>query len=203
MNSELSKPVDTRSGAAPESTWLARALANPGVEHFADADGVPIRYLEWGSADGRPSLLFVPGYRAHARWWDCIAPLFADRFHIVVMELSGMGDSGRRALYAPDCFVRDIVAVANTAQLQQPIGIGHSYGGARLLRTCSEFPQLFSRAIVVDSYVHFIDEGPVPEYPRLGSRRAYPDFATARSRFRLSPEQAFADDKLADYVAAG
>jgi pimeloyl-ACP methyl ester carboxylesterase len=203
VSSELTQPVEKRTGGAPQSTWLARALANPGVSHLADADGVPIHYLEWGSADGRPSLLFISGYRAHVRWWDCIAPLFADRFHLVVMELSGMGDSGRRSLYTPDCFARDIVAVAKAAQLQQPIGIAHSYGGARLLRACSDLPQLCSRAIVVDSYVHFADEGPVPEYPRIGSRRVYPTFAEARARFRLSPEQTFANTELADYVAAG
>ena len=196
--------MDARMGEEPQSTWLARALANPGISRFADAGGVPIHYLEWGSASpARPSLLFICGYRGHVRWWDFIAPLFSDRFHVAVMELSGMGDSGRRAEYTPECFVQDIVAVVRATAMQRPIGIAHSYGGARLMRTCSDFPQLFARVILVDSYVHFSQEGPVPEYPRIGSRRAYPDFATARARFRLSPEQPFANQLVADYVAAG
>lgn len=203
MSNELSKPLDKRVGEPPPSTWLSRALALPGISKFTDADGVPIHYLEWGAAGVVPSLLFIPGYRAHARWWDCIAPLFAHRFHVVVMELSGMGDSGHRAAYPPECFVSDIAAVVKATRMQQPIGIGHSYGGARLLRACSEFPRLFGRAIVVDSYMHFVEEGPLPEYPRIGSRRPYPDLAAACVRFRLSPEQAFVDQALADYVALG
>jgi pimeloyl-ACP methyl ester carboxylesterase len=194
-------------GAEPQSTWLRRAMANPGASRFADADGVPIHYLEWRDdethADTRPCLLFITGYRAHVRWWDCIAPLFADRFHVVVMELSGMGDSGRRPVYSAHNFVRDITAVVTAAKLHTPIGIGHSYGGACLLLACGEFPHLFSRAIVVDSYVHFADEGPVPQYPQSGRGSVYPTFAAARARFRLLPEQPIANKELADYIAAG
>ncbi|MDB6061026.1 MAG: hypothetical protein JWM78_1129 [Verrucomicrobiaceae bacterium] len=183
-------------------SWFARALANPGVARSADADGTPISYLEWGSADGRPSLLFVAGYRAHVRWWDFIAPLFAEQFHVVVMELSGMGDSGHRGNYPAEIFLKDIGAVIQHANLLKPIGIGHSYGGSRLLRACSDYPQWFKRVIVVDSYMHFAEQGPLPEYPRLGSRRPYATAAAARERFRLSPEQPIAAAQIIDYVAA-
>ncbi|MDB5985933.1 MAG: alpha/beta hydrolase [Nevskia sp.] len=198
------KRDDPAGDLAIAPTWLARGMAHPGVSRYADADGIALHYLEWGSADGgQPGLLFVPGYRAHTRWWDFIAPIFAERFHVVVMELSGMGDSGRRAEYRPADFAEDIATVVRHSGLRRPVGIGHSYGGSRLLRACGKHPRLFERAIVVDSYVHFADQGPLPEYPRLGSRRAHPTREAALARFRLSPEQPIAHPALAQYLAEG
>ncbi|MDB5971435.1 MAG: alpha/beta hydrolase [Hydrocarboniphaga sp.] len=189
--------------AAEIPSWLQRALARPGVSRYADNGGVALHYLEWNdAASGLPGLLFVPGYRAHARWWDFIAPMFADRFHVVVMELSGMGDSGRRAEYRPGDFAGDIVAVTRHSGLRAPIGIGHSYGGSRLLYACSGQPAMFARAIVVDSYVHFADMGPIEDYPSIGSRRVHLTLDAALARFRLSPEQP-AHPALLRYLAEG
>jgi pimeloyl-ACP methyl ester carboxylesterase len=171
---------------------------------MADNAGTAIHYAEWGSVrDGRPGLLFIPGYRATLRWWDFLAPVFVDRFHVVVMELSGMGDSGRRTAYHPDDFVRDILGVVAHSGLRRPVGIGHSFGGSRLLRACGDYPDLFERAIVVDSFVHFADEGAITMYPRLGRREPYPTREAAIERFRLSPEQPIAHATLAQYLAAG
>ncbi|WP_028079109.1 alpha/beta fold hydrolase [Solimonas soli] len=184
-------------------SWLQRAIATPGVSRYADNGGIALHYLEWNDAgSGLPGLLFVPGYRAHLRWWDFIAPIFADRFHVVVMELSGMGDSGRRAHYGAGDFADDIVAVTRHSGLRTPIAVGHSYGGARLLRACSEQPAMFTRAVAVDSYVHFADMGPVAEHPRIGSGRVHATREAAMARFRLSPEQP-AHPALLRYLAEG
>lgn len=192
------------TGTAPTPAWLTQNLARPGATQHAHSGEVELRYLEWGSADDdRPGLLLIAGYRAHVRWWDFIAPIFADRFHVVVMEFSGSGDSGHRSHYRSEDYVGDILAVIEHSRLSQAIGIGHSYGGSRMLRACADHPGLFERAIVVDSYVHFAEWGPVIESPRVGSKRGYPDRETGMARFRLSPEQPIAYPALADHIAAG
>jgi pimeloyl-ACP methyl ester carboxylesterase len=66
--------------------------------------------------------------------------------------------------------------------------IGHSYGGSRVLRACTKFPELIDRAIVVDSYVAFIDSDK-PSTPRQYGGHFYPDADSAIQRFRLLPEQ--------------
>lgn len=192
------------TGAASTPAWLTRNLARPGKTRYAHSSGVQLRYLEWGSAnDDRPGLLFIAGYRAHVRWWDFIAPIFADRFHVVVMEFSGSGDSGHRSHYRSEDYVGDILAVIEHSRLRRPIGIAHSYGGNRMLAACAEHPGLFERAVVVDAYIHFAEWGPLAEHPSVGSKRGFPDRMTGMARFRLSPEQPIACPALAEYIAAG
>lgn len=163
-----------------------------------------MHYLEWGQrAEAKPGLLFVPGYRAHARWWDFIAPLFAERFHVLVMELPGMGESSHREAYSTVDMAAAIEAVVGHSGLRQPIGIGHSYGGSRLLSCASGRSGLLSRVIALDSYVHFASQGPLPSFPRTGSHKPYSTLEAGLRRFRLLPDQPFSSQTLLEYIASG
>lgn len=182
---------------------LRRAMQHKGVSCFADAPGRRLHYLQWGDRDdARPGLLFVHGYRAHAAWWDFIAPLFAERFRVVLMELSGMGESSHRPEYRAEAFADDIAIVIRHSGLRKPIGIGHSYGGSRLLRAAADRHELLRHVIAVDSYLHLIEDGPMPDFPRTGSRRPYPTREVVLQRFRLSPEQPVRHPALFDHLAA-
>lgn len=192
------------AGDAQTPAWLERNLQRPGRSCYVGDQDQRLHYLVWGQRDQQlPGLLFVPGYRAHAGWWDFIAPMFADRFHVVVMELPGMGDSAHRKHYTAADMSTAIKAVIEHGGLWSPIGVGHSYGGSRLLSFASERPGLLSRVIVLDSYVHFASQGSLPSFPRTGSHRAYPSLEAALLRFRLLPEQPLSSPALLNYIASG
>lgn len=182
--------------------WFNDALAHPPVSCYADVNGARIHYLALGMEDTqKPVLLFLHGFRAHAHWWDFIAPFFRAQYRVLAMDFSGMGDSEHRASYSVDTFAADITGLIDTLGIGPVTGIGHSYGGSRLLRACAERPELFKQAIVIDSYVLFDGEaGPSLPAKLLGTR-AYSDFESACARYRLMPEQPDALPFLVSHIA--
>lgn len=189
--------------AAPElPDWFSRAMAEPGQSRFFDTDENRLHYLGWNLEDEhKPILLFIHGFRGHAHWWDFIAPSFVSQFRVVALDLSGMGDSGHREAYDAVAPAQDILALIKHLGSTPVIAVGHSYGGSRLLRACSERPALFQRLIIIDSFVLFEGE-PFPAEPAtIRGNRVYPDLSTGMQRFRLMPEQPITHDYLLEHVA--
>jgi pimeloyl-ACP methyl ester carboxylesterase len=121
------------------------------------------------------------------------------------MDLSGMGDSGWRASYEPDCFAHDILGLIDHLAAGPALVVGHSFGGGSLLRACAidsetTRPRRIAHAIVVDTWVRLPGDPPMPGGP-IGGRKQYADYETARSRFRLEPPQRVLDDAMLDYLA--
>jgi pimeloyl-ACP methyl ester carboxylesterase len=184
----------TEAVAIPE--WFERALKAPHDSRFVDVSGCPIHYLRWGDPS-RPGLLFVPGSGGHAHWFSHVAPLFADQFHVVAMDISGCGDSGRRDSYAQELVVAEIMAVAADSGILQedvrPTLVGHSVGGQFAVRTALAHGEQFLGVIAVDSlrYARLAKDSAVKalDGPRPAPRpaRVYGDFDEAVARFRLSP----------------
>ena len=139
--------------------------------------------------------------RGHAHWWDLIAPYFADRYQVLAIDLSGMGDSARRALYDNDTFTRDIVGVIERESTEPVAIFGHSFGGGRTLAACAARPDLFRQAVIIDSPVWLIGETLPRSLPARPSNRIYPDRQSALARFRLEPEQPVGSEVLRSHVA--
>jgi pimeloyl-ACP methyl ester carboxylesterase len=95
-------------GVAPE--WFERSIATPYDSRLVEVAGCSIHYLSWGDRQN-PGLLLLPGTGGHAHWFSYIAPLFADQFHVVSMDIAGCGDSGRRDHYTCELIVSEIMAV--------------------------------------------------------------------------------------------
>jgi len=177
-----------------------------GMPAHADVNGVRLHYLSWQqdnltAAADKPVLLLLHGFRAHARWWDFIAPHFAEHYRVLAMDFSGMSDSQHRTNYDVDTFATDIIGLIEALQLGPVLGIGHSYGGSRLLRACAERPDLFQHAVVIDSYILFRgDDGPSMSRKLLGNK-IFPDLEQACARYRLMPEQDAASPALLRHIA--
>ncbi|PRX95795.1 alpha/beta fold hydrolase [Paraburkholderia sp. BL25I1N1] len=175
------------TSAAP--SWFERALQRPRQSHFTDASGARIHYVSWNAEDThKPGLLFAHGYLGHSHWWDFIAPFFTERFRVHAFDFSGMGESGYRAEYRPDSFVRDFSAVLKAAFIAPAFVVGHSFGGSRLLQTCATFPELIRHAIVLDSF-YALPGDALPVIEGRPAPRPYLDAATGMRHFRLIPDQ--------------
>jgi pimeloyl-ACP methyl ester carboxylesterase len=187
----------------PRSTpvWFLEAVETEASHHVVSSDAVDIHYRSWNAADsGKPPLLFVHGYRGHSHWWDFIAPYFKDRFRVFALDLSGMGDSGHRHRYAPSSHRGDITAVLKAIGNRAAIVVGHSYGGGRTLAACAEEPDLIERAVILDSSVVRPEDQPSNELRKPRRQVQYHDYASARARFRLVPDQP-AEDYTVEHVA--
>lgn len=198
--SEIPQQKADESQAPP--AWFKWALEHPGRSHYIEANGSRLHLLSWNfEARDKPVLLFVHGFRGHAHWWDFIAPFFAERYRVIALDLSGMGDSAHRASYGPHTLAEDVIAVAEWLDTPRLIAIGHSYGGSRVLRACADRPELFERLIIIDSYVVFSDQEAVKEPAKIRGDREYHDIESAVARFRLLPQQPDAIPCLVEHVA--
>jgi len=188
------------NSAAPD--WFAKAISQPAESRFVDVKGTPIHYLLWNAADThKPGLLFAHGLRAHARWWSFVAPYFLSRFRVAALDFAGMGDSGHRERYDITDFSLDIVAVLKDAGFGRSTLVGHSFGGGRVARTIADYPEMVSRAVIIDSHIAVPEIGRrEPPQLELRPKKIYPTYEAARARFRLVPEQNCAADYVIDYV---
>lgn len=122
------------------------------TEGFADADGVPIHWIDHGG-DGR-DLLLVHATGFHGRVWDPMVPVLRERFRVVAIDQRGHGESGKPAEgYRWQAFADDIFAVAGALELDHPAAVGHSAGAAAILLAATQRPDVFWKVVLLDPVV--------------------------------------------------
>ena len=188
-------------GSIPD--WFYRSMATPYDDEVVEVDGVPIHYLEWGKRD-RPGLVLVHGGAAHAHWWTFLAPMFAEDWHVIALDLSGHGDSGRRDMYSHEAWACEVMAIADNVGFPgPPVLVGHSLGGMVAIQTAADHGERLQGAVIVDTPVR----RPDPESEEGARGRAfrkpgtYPDLETALGHFRLIPPQPCEHNYIVDHVA--
>ena len=215
MNKKVSAAPDLARELPPDAAdvpgWLEEALLVPREEGFVESGGCPIHYFRWGNP-AKPGLLLMHGFLAHARCFGFIAPFLAQRYHVVAFDLSGMGDSGVRERYPDPVRAAEVEDVARATGLLdhavKPVVIAHSYGGHVALAAMQDRHELFGGLIICDLMVlrperleaHLSTEKPLRSDPSRPNR-VYPDYASARARFVLSPPQPVTVPSLMDYMA--
>ena len=192
--------------------WLTTAMQAPRTEGTVEVDGCPIHYFEWGDRS-KPGIIMIHGFLAHARCFAFIAPYLANDYHVVSMDMSGMGDSGWREHYAIDNRIAELVAVTQATGLfdhtVKPTIVAHSFGGRIGTATVHAHPDLFNGLIICDLMIirpsilkaNADKFGPPGKRDPNRANRIYPDYETAKSRFVLSPPQKVEHPELFDYMA--
>jgi pimeloyl-ACP methyl ester carboxylesterase len=184
--------------------WFREAIAARPEDSELSVEDCRIHYLRWGEA-GKPGLIFVHGGAAHAHWWSFIAPLFSTEFRVAAIDLSGHGESGRRAAgYPRETWAREVLAVARHAGFDgPPIVVGHSMGGFVAITAAAAFGEQLAGAVILDSPVRRPD--PEAEEGAHGrsfrNPKIYPDIDTALRHFRTVPEQPSSLPFILDHVA--
>jgi pimeloyl-ACP methyl ester carboxylesterase len=171
--------------------WFTTALATEPATGSVRVAGTEISYRAWGEA-GASGLVLVHGGAAHARWWDHIAPLLTAGRRVLAVDLSGHGDSGRRAGYSLDCWAEEVSAVAAAGGITgPPIIIGHSMGGFVALRAAGLFGTQLEGIVVIDSPVQDLtpEDRAARQQRAFGPLRIYPSREAAIGRFHPIPDQ--------------
>jgi pimeloyl-ACP methyl ester carboxylesterase len=170
-------------------SFIRRSTERPGQSHFFDANGIRLHYLEWPGPAGAPTVLLLHGFLAHAHWWDFVAPWLAEDHRVIALDFSGMGESAHRPAYTVDHFVDEVAAIVAATGIKGCIAIGHSFGARLLLLACARYPDLFRRAIVVDSRIGTADDPMRGFMDAWRPKKVYADEATLLQRFSLRPEE--------------
>ena len=192
---------------APAPPWFHWAIDYPREERYVTVEGCPIHYLLWPAQRLIPhprGLLFVHGGGAHANWWSFIAPYFARYLRVAAVDLSGMGDSGRRQSYSAEMRAAEMRAVIADAGLgERAFVVGHSFGGFMTMKFGAQFGDEIGGAVIVDSPIRSPEEEvqhPLTP-PKWANKRVYESFDAALERFRLMPPQSCDNDFIVEYIA--
>lgn len=118
-----------------------------------DTGGASISVRRGGS--GRPVLL-LHGFPQTSTMWRDIAPVLAERFSVVCMDLRGYSASGcppsteDHAPYSKRTMAGDVVKVMAQLGFERFSIVGHDRGGRVAYRTALDHPQRVERLAVLD-----------------------------------------------------
>ena len=190
---------------APE--WFLKSIANKGVDVLINNPNGDISYSKWKSNNQSKNLLIlIHGTGAHKKWWDPIAPQFIDDTNVIAVDLPGMGDSDFREKYSikdfGSCIFSIIEEEKKDAQIENIYIVGHSLGGQVAAYLASEYKDLVTSLIMIDTFIRPPDYDPSEhEGGPLRKIKYYPDKKTILQRFRLMPTQECKNDWFLRYIA--
>jgi pimeloyl-ACP methyl ester carboxylesterase len=121
----------------------------PPKELWADIGELKVRYLDWGG-EGQP-LLALHGLASSAHWYDIVAPLLRDRYHIYAPDQRGHGQTtSAPGGYDWKSLSGDMVGLLDHIGLDQVAVMGHSWGGNVATNLAANAPDRVSRLIMID-----------------------------------------------------
>src|ERR1041385_2468432 len=94
-----------------------------GVPGIAQGDGLEIAYESTG--EGEPALVFITGGFEDRSYFDPQVARFAGERRVVTVEVRGHGRSSVPSEATIDSFVRDVLAVAEAAEIRSAVLCGH------------------------------------------------------------------------------
>ena len=120
-------------------------------------------YLSWGAERTElPTMLLIHGITSSASSWVRVGPALANRYRVYAFDMRGHGESIKppSGVYSLRHTADDALAFMDALKLENPVIIGHSWGGATAMVLVSgawsnkPVPQL-SHVILEDPAHHF------------------------------------------------
>ncbi|MGB7769254.1 MAG: alpha/beta fold hydrolase [Verrucomicrobiia bacterium] len=153
--SELALDVVTRPAYAGRHAALKtlnpKSLAD-GQSHSVLFGADKIHYVTLG--EGKHTLVFVHCWAGNLGFWREQVPALADKARLVLMDLPGHGQSGRRhTVYNMDYFAGAVRAVMCDARVDKATLVGHSMGGPVIYRVYEQAPKQVAALVVVDGFL--------------------------------------------------
>jgi pimeloyl-ACP methyl ester carboxylesterase len=124
------RPLQVRGGKEfAGMRWHKQTVTSGGVRLAVRDSG----------GDGTPAVL-LHGLGAPQRSWDRVAPLLAPHLRVVTYDQRGHGASAAASDYSLDAFLADLQAVRDALALEQPLLVGHSFGGLLAVEHAAAHP---------------------------------------------------------------
>jgi pimeloyl-ACP methyl ester carboxylesterase len=103
------------------------------------------------SGKGNSSIIFIPGFACSGEVWKETRSVFEKDFTCYTLTMAGF--AGIPAQPAPSFqnWKKSIAAFIQQSEIDKPIIIGHSMGGALAMAIAADYPELISKIIVVDA----------------------------------------------------
>ncbi|NWC47369.1 alpha/beta hydrolase [Pseudomonas edaphica] len=138
------------------SAWMTRRIETtvPINGRFVEVDGERFHYVEEGKG---PPLVMIHGLMGSSRNLTyALSGQLRERFRVITLDRPGSGYSSRGAHTAADlpAQARQIAAFIKTLDLDKPLVLGHSLGGAIALALALDHPHAVSGLVLVAPLTH-------------------------------------------------
>jgi len=140
-------------------TWKVSMDTSLYRSDFVKVNGIRLHYLDWGG--NGPVLLFLTGMGCSAHIFNKFAPRFIDKFHVLVLDRRGHGDSDYPETgYDADTLTEDLRQFLDLINVDKVILAGHSLGYIELCHFATFYPQRVLKLIFLDA----ANDNSSPEY---------------------------------------
>ena len=169
-----------------------------GQDKFITINGLPLHYVEWGSAD-HPSIVLLHGFQSNAHTWDTFSHAMSADYHVLALEQRGHGDSAwaPNGDYTPEAFAKDATAFIDALAVAPTLLIGHSMGGRYAAMVSATHPDQVSKLVLIDTPAELPSNivealAQQPDRNNLPEPETFDDFeeiiSKARAEYPLTPE---------------
>jgi pimeloyl-ACP methyl ester carboxylesterase len=170
-----------------------------------DGTGAPLIATASGGSGGQETLFVHATGFCKEVWSPVIDSMATDPLSWISMDLRGHGDSGQGEFpYHWDLLGGDVLAAINGRT--ELVGVGHSCGGAALVRAEAARPGTFSRLVLIEPIIFPTParrlDGPMSAVARK-RRSVFESRQAARERFRSGPFSAWTERSLDAYLDGG
>ncbi|MGN6093329.1 MAG: alpha/beta fold hydrolase [Luteibacter jiangsuensis] len=123
--------------------------------------GLELAGLSWGEPDA-PPLLMLHGWLDNAASFALLAPLLANRFHVIALDLPGHGQSQHLpegAVYQHIDYARAVLAATDALALPRFHLLGHSLGAGIATMVAIAAPERVRRLALIEGLGPLGDDG--------------------------------------------
>jgi pimeloyl-ACP methyl ester carboxylesterase len=168
----------------------------PKAGKILEIDGDPIHYIDEGAG---PAVILVHGFGGHTYSFRYQIPALAGRHRVIAVDLLGFGYSGRNSLadLSNTAQARRVVALMDALGIAKASLVGHSMGGAVVMRIAAGWPERVEKLVLVasvpgDSFRRRLPIIPIKPLNQLGAaaigwltfRRSFYDVTKATDEIR-------------------
>ena len=116
---------------------------------FGQTKQFPFEVLKTGSGD--QSIIFIPGFASSGDVWNETRATFENEFTCYTLTMAGFAGRKPQPNASFENWKTGIANYIKDNQIEEPILIGHSMGGALALALAADYPDLISKIVVVDA----------------------------------------------------
>jgi pimeloyl-ACP methyl ester carboxylesterase len=187
----------------PDSRLARDSRPAPFENRFIEANGIRLRYLDYGTV-GLTPMLYLHGGAVNAHWFDFVAAGFTGSYHVRALDQRGHGDSARAEPpdYSYERYAADVAEVVEKLDLRDFVLVGHSMGGLVSLVYAANYPGRVKKIVVVDSTLVATPDR-VAVLHEVGGRegRTYSTRGEFVDNFRVRPAGTTAAQEILRYLA--
>ncbi|MEJ6704775.1 MAG: alpha/beta hydrolase [Pseudomonadales bacterium] len=121
------------------------------TSHSYFSQRLKLHYLDWGNPDS-PNVLLVHGVQDHCHSWDWVSDELCSKYHLLVPDLRGHGDSewNKGAGYSNFDYVYDLAQLLEHEELTNVNIIAHSMGGTIASLLAGTYPEKVNSLISIE-----------------------------------------------------